>query len=242
MVAHSAGDLNDALHIRDGFFDLVVQGFFHFGDLQEMERQIFFFHALFHVGVHHFSDERGVRGHQDVHLVDHLEKDVQGHEPVLSVGFAFESGTVESHIPVGQIFKESQQLGDHGVETVLFHLYTDQVDQVLGTGLDPLIHIVGHLFLLLEGEFGVFGGLITLDILDQEAICVVPGEEHVSNDRFDPFLLEVQGLGSHQGRIGEVNTDSISSVLINHLPRVGVIFKTFGHLLAVTGQHQTIHN
>ena len=57
-------------------------------------------------------------------------------------------------------------------------------------------------------------------ILHQEAICIVPGQEHIFDHGKHALLLEAQGLTPHHRGVDEVQAQCISSVLIQHLGRI----------------------
>lgn len=81
---------------------------------------------------------------------------------------------------------------------------------------------------------------VPLDVLQQEPKSIVPRKENVLDDVLDAFLLEPQALASNDRRVDEVEPQSIRTVLVDDLARVGVIFLSLGHLLTVRGEDQSI--
>ena len=63
------------------------------------------------------------------------------------------------------------------------------------------------------------------DVLDEEAVGVVPGQENLFQDCFDPLLGEVEVVGLHQGRVYQVQPHRIGSKLVAHLNWVGVVLE-----------------
>ena len=66
---------------------------------------------------------------------------------VLDCGLTLHTCAIESHVPIGQILKEGQQVAHDIIKSIVIHLMTDALDHVLGCSDDVLVQIVGILAL-----------------------------------------------------------------------------------------------
>ena len=73
-------------------------------------------------------------------------------------------------------------------------------------------------------------------ILHEEPVGVEPRQKDVLDYVLHSNLLEAKTLGSHNGRVDEIETKGVCSVLPHHVNGVGVVFETFAHLLTITGE------
>ena len=79
------------------------------------------------------------------------------------------------------------------------------------------------------------------DVLDEEAVGIVPWQEDVSHDSVNSFVLvEVEVVRANQGRVDEIHPDCVSTELVADLHRVGVVLEALAHLLAVAGEDETV--
>ena len=84
--------------------------------------------------------------------------------------------------------------------------------------------------------------LPVFDVLDQEAISVVPREEHIFQHTVNARFLESERLGTHHRRVDQIETDRICSVLVDDLLRIRIVLQSLAHLLSILCKHQTIDN
>ncbi len=164
-----------------------------------------FLHVIipkFTIKIHHFSHKGSVRSNQHIGLMDDFEKHIQTLIPILIPSFPFESLSIEPHIPIGQILQKVKQLGHNCIQPVFLHLHFNLQDQILATSQNPLIHEISHILLFLVFEREICLDFVSLDILDQESVGVVPGEEDISDDGSDSVFLEIQGFRPHEGTVG----------------------------------------
>ena len=76
--------------------------------------------------------------------------------------------------------------------------------------------------------------LQSLDILNEEPVCIEPWQEHILDDVLHSLLLESQRLCPHHRGVNQVEAEGIGSVFLDHLNWVWVVLETFAHLLAIT--------
>lgn len=173
--------------------------------------------------------------------MDDFEKDIQTLVPVLISSFSFQSLSVESNVPVSEIFQKVEQFGHYCVQPVFLHFHLHLHDQILTTGKNPLVHEISHILLFLVFELEIGLNFVSLDVLDQESVGIVPGEEHISNDRSNSIFLEIKSFCPHQGTVGQVHSDRICTVFVYYFRWVRVVFQSFRHFLSVLRQHQSVH-
>ena len=96
-----------------------------------------------HVLVHHVSDVGDDRAHQNIDFKQDIEKYIKTYFHVDIVNFSFYSGSVESDIPVGQIFQKLDERRNHIVQLV-FSLFFSYISyKILKGRLNPFVsHIV----------------------------------------------------------------------------------------------------
>ena len=80
-----------------------------------------------------------------------------------------------------------------------------------------------HLFC--KAEVLAHSGLVFGYVLKQEAIGVVPGQENLFQDCFDPLFGEVEIVGLDQGRVNEVEPHCIGSKLVADLNWVRIVLE-----------------
>ena len=191
------------------------------------------------------SEEGGEGSHNTAESHQTLVQHAQGLEGLVRVATSTLAATaVQTHVAVREGVDEFHQTGNHRVQTVGLHFLTDEADELLGGGQQPAIHDVGAVDgLLLRGlEHLARLALPDVDVLHQEAVGVVPGNEHVLQHAVDTSLAETERLSTHDRRVNEVQTDGVGSVLVDDLRGVRVVLKTLAHLLAVLSQDQTVDN
>ena len=111
---------------------------------------------------------------------------------------------------------------------------------------DPPVHDICALILsvlsslLIEYEILIVGFFPSLDILDQESVNIEPREEHVFNDSLYSFFRELELLSFHDRGVGQVESASVSTILLGHVKWIWVIFKSLGHFLTVFSKADTI--
>ena len=76
--------------------------------------------------------------------------------------------------------------------------------------------------------------LQSLDILNEEPVCIEPWQEHILDDVLHSLLLEPQRLCPHHGGVDQVEAEGIGSMFLDHLNWIWVVLETFAHLLAIT--------
>ena len=76
--------------------------------------------------------------------------------------------------------------------------------------------------------------LQSLDILNEEPVCIEPWQEHILDDVLHSLLLEPQRLCPHHRGVDQVEAEGVSSVFLDHLNWIWVVLETFAHLLAIT--------
>ena len=81
-----------------------------------------------------------------------------------------------------------------------------------------------------------------IDRAEEEAERVEPRQEGGRDNLFDALLLESQILGTHNGRVDEVESDSIGTVLVDQQVGVWVVAERFAHLLAIGSKHETAND
>ena len=67
-----------------------------------------------------------------------------------------------------------------------------------------------------------------------------PRQEHVLDDPEHALHPEPQRLGAHDGGVYEVEAQRVGAVRVQHVGRVGVVLKPFGHLLAVGREDEPV--
>ena len=137
---------------------------------------------------------------------------------VLDCGLALHTCAIESHVPIGQILQEGQQVAHDIIQAVVIHLVTDALDHVLRCSDDVLVQVVGILALedllahsWVEDERLVSALLKSRDVLDAESVGVEPWKEDVSHDGLDAVFRESESLSSHNWAVTQVKTASVST-------------------------------
>ena len=69
--------------------------------------------------------------------------------------------------------------------------------------------------------------------LDQEAVRVIPRDEHIAHDVANALLPEAELLATNDGRVDKIHTKCICTVSVDDYLGVRVVLEPFGHLLAV---------
>ena len=140
------------------------------------------------------------------------------------------AGAVKSDVPVSEVLEEVKSGPHDVVELVVLHFVADELDQVLVSSNDPLVHEVGlggvgDLVLELRVENKVFSSTLfpASNVLDHEAVRVEPGKENVAHNGLDAFLLELKWLRAHNGTVAEVQTNSIGAMRVSDMSWVGVV-------------------
>ena len=117
---------------------------------------------------------------------------------------ALHTGSVETHIPVGEVLEEAKDMSQHTVKAIVVHLAANLLNHALTRSDDPAVHDV--CFLVLEDlllELRIIDEVLanTLlpsgDVLDAEAVRVEPWKEDVPDDSFDTISRELERLSSH---------------------------------------------
>lgn len=157
--------------------------------------------------------------------------------------------SVQSHIPVSQVLKETQDFLHDGVKAVVVELMSAEFNQVLVGGHNPLVHVVGslrftdsHTHLIIEHKIVSASLLVAGNVLDEEAVGVEVGKEDILNNVFNSLFLEFEGFSTHHRGVAEVQPARVSAVLVCNLGGVRVVSLTLGHLGAVFGQHDSVDN
>lgn len=86
--------------------------------------------------------EGNVGRHQYSQLEEDVEEDVECNQLVLDAVLALQPLPIQAHVPVREVIEELEELRHHGVESVMLHLVTHLLDEVLFSGDDPLIRYV----------------------------------------------------------------------------------------------------
>jgi hypothetical protein len=93
---------------------------------------------------------------------------------------------------------------NHIIKTVVVHLFPHILNQMLVSSDYPLIHNVSiilgtelHLNCGIKNEVFSSSFFPARNVLDQEAICVEPREENISDNALNTFSCELQRLSSH---------------------------------------------
>lgn len=159
------------------------------------------------------------------------------------------SRSVETNIPVGQVFEESKHMSDHVIQAVVVHFNPYIFHDMLTNRKNPPVHDIASLmsskFKLEIGlEDKSFSGSLfpSSDILNQESVGIEPREEHFTNNTVDAFSSKFERLRSHYGAVAKIESASVSSILICDPHGVRVVFLTLGHFRAVLSQDNSVHN
>ncbi|KAH3671882.1 hypothetical protein OGAPHI_000068 [Ogataea philodendri] len=219
LFSDVSSQINDLLHSRHSKLDLLInQRLVHNRIRQEVDR----------VGA--LTSEKSIG--QCVH----------GLQTIVNTVLALQSLSVETNVPVGQLVNQVQQLWNNGVQTVLFHLSTDELDQRLDRGQQPAVHNVCRSGLWVVLEVNTFKFLEQSNLAFQELVGVPPWQQNLRNNLLDTFFFELQGLGSQDWRVYQVQSQSVSTVRIQDIHWVWVVFQSLGHLLTVSSKNNTRHN
>jgi hypothetical protein len=162
------------LHIWNCLFNFFVNlALIGRRSLQEMDRIFLWAHDFFHIIIpkliiiiHHFSHKGSIRCNKHISLMDDFEKDIQTLVPVLISSFSFQSLSVESNVPVSEIFQKVEKFGHYCVQPVFLHFHLHLHDQILTTGKNPLVHEISHILLFLVFELEIGLNFVSLDVLD----------------------------------------------------------------------------
>jgi hypothetical protein len=111
---------------------------------------------------------------------------------------------------------------------------TNILDQVLVCSNNPIVSKVRvgvseQLILKsrVEDESLARATLPSSDILNKEAVGVEPGQEDISDDTTDAFLLELKRFSTHYRRVTQVKTACVSSIVIGNEGWVRVVLFRF---------------
>jgi len=62
------------------------------------------------------------------------------------------------------------------------------------------------------------------NVLEEEPVDVVPGQEDIPDDALEVILLEVHRFGANERAVDHIEADRVCAVLVNHLDGVWVVF------------------
>jgi hypothetical protein len=153
--------------------------------------------AVSEVEIEVLSQERSHTGHHDGGVQQDIKQCIQTGFLFFGTFFSLHSRSVQSHIPIGELFQELKDMLNHIIETIAVHFMSDVLDQVLVGCNDPPIHNVS-IFIVLQFilqsrvEQEVLGGSLfpSGDVLDQESVGVEPGQEHLLHNLLNSILAE----------------------------------------------------
>ena len=150
--------------------------------------------------VHGFSKEWNKWTHQDINIQKDVKQNVQWDFPVQVINLPFDSDSVKSDIPIGQVFEEGDQGWDDIVEFVFTHLFSDALDESLKRWLDPFVcdveTFVETFHVFNEFKFCFLFVFPFCDVLDQESVSIVPWQEDFSNNGLDTIFCKAQIISS----------------------------------------------
>jgi len=110
----------------------------------------------------------------------------------------------------------------------------------LARGEDPSVHHVRALRRIMADHKLVARCLLKqLDLAEIEVERVDPLQDDVGEDLSDTLLSESEVLAADDGRVDEEESDTVGTVLIDDIQRVGVVLELFAHLLAIAGDERS---
>lgn len=135
-----------------------------------------------------------MRTHQDIDVEEHIEQHIDAHLHFFNRDLSLDTVSIESHVPVSQVVKEFDQLGDNGVELVLVHFLTDVLNQVLEFTFDPAFSQVESRSqaadISSEDKWSASLRFKFADTQNEHSISIVPWDEDISHDAWDTFFFE----------------------------------------------------
>lgn len=157
---------------------------------------------------HQFSRKRCIRGCKSAQGRQDTEQSLQGHNIVLYPVCTLLSSPVPSDIPVGQDIHELDQAKHNSIEPVSCHFGVKKPSKYLCEGQDPLVCDVGTFLshVLVVDEFHFFLILQLQDVLDEEAVGVVPREQHILQDITHTLLLKSKVFCSHHRGVDQIQS------------------------------------
>jgi hypothetical protein len=150
--------------------------------------------------------------------IENLEKSVQSMQGVINTVLTLQALTIESDVPVGSVLNQTEQARHNCVQTITSHLLVNEDQKTLAAGQDPTIHDigVGGLGLGVKHEVDI-GGLLQESNLTLEELVTVPQrQENLADDLLDTPLLETEGLGTNNGGVDQVKTQSVRAVAVHN--------------------------
>mmetsp|Transcript_74663 Transcript_74663/g.172950 ORF Transcript_74663/g.172950 Transcript_74663/m.172950 type:complete len:206 (-) Transcript_74663:796-1413(-) len=184
--------------------------------------------------VHQLSDEGrdGRQQHRDVE--QHAVEGAEACKRLLLAVLPAEPPAVHADVNVCEVLQEGEQAGHHRVEAIGFHLLTDKLDEAVAACIYPLVHEVTT---ALDAFWVVLEfcacALVTIGFQHEEAVGMVPGQEHVLYNIPHPFFLELQRLRPDHRRVAEVHANGVGTMSLHYLLGIGVVLQALAHLLAV---------
>lgn len=138
---------------------------------------------------------------------------------VVGAGLALEAAAVVADVDVGELLDEAHEVGHDAVEAVCVHLAPHARHQRPRRRLQPPVEHVARRRRRERGGWveGAALGARARHVLREEAVRVVPRQEHRLDHLEHAALLEAQRLGAHDGRVDEVEAQRIGAVLGHHL-------------------------
>lgn len=180
--------------------------------------------------------ERNMRRHQDISLQENIEKNINADFHIFFINISFNSRSIQSDITIGQIIEELNKRRNNIVKFVLLHFFSDLSNQSLERRLNPFISYVKFVLQLFNifDKNESFSGLRfkPFNILDQKSIGIVPRQKDILDNFIDILFCEFQSVGSHQGRVDQIKSASISTVVFANFKRFRIVFKSLRHFLA----------
>ncbi len=125
-----------------------------------------------------------------------------------------------------------------------FHLLVNELQQTLAAGQDPLVHDVGVVLIhaRVKHEVDIFYLLEQRHLSFEELVAVPQREQDALYHFLHACFLEAQRLRADDRRIDEVQTESIRTVLGHDNAGIRVVLEPLGHLLAVLGEYDSVHD
>lgn len=143
LFSERSGKIDNALHLLDvALHGLVQERLVGFRDLEEVHALVLVLGVLadhkFEVLIHHFRDEGHEGSHHDERLQQDVEEHVQGNVSGVVSLIALDSGSVQSHVPVGHLLDKVREFRNDGVQLVQRHLVSHLLDHVVRRSLKEL--------------------------------------------------------------------------------------------------------
>ena len=113
---------------------------------------------------------------------------------------------------------------------------------MLTTSQNPFIHKIRSICLFTIFELILSLIFISLNILYQKSISIVPGQKNILYNRLNPLFFKIECLRSNQRTIRQIHPNRIRPVFINNFVRIRIILQPFRHFFPICCQNKSIYN